>query len=595
MDRIGILVGTAATAAVAAVAGYAMLRRSKQAYTLLKDLPPGVEDFKGSSTLGPFQGARDVVKRAKCWLKVLLEYPRLVATFEEHSKNGWFQYGTPPATFADLGNHSATAELLSLRQHLQFKSTLEFQADHAVLPTYLPIEEGAAAAVGSVALAAAELFELRTGRAQRCVVSQSGAGLTTAQYLFIYVQPTGQWGGLHGFDGTMAAEGTVKPQRKAYECKDGRWIFLHGGFPKLKKGLTDFLECKCSVPEMAAACKKWNALELETAMQAKGLAATMCRTPMEWRASEQGRAIEQLPPIVMEPLRYLDGADMLAAGGPRLLASKAARPLSDILVVDFSHVIASPVVGRTLVDHGATVIKVISHERPRREMFDCETNHGKRTLCVELSTEAGRQKLWDLLKVADVLIDGFANQALSRKGFGMAEVLQRNPHLVYLDLTCFGHVGPLSHGKGFQQNANFAAGVAGIEDEELLGYQLVSQIDYCTGYMGAYAVILGLIERQQAALKGKATAGVVVHTSLCQAATWMAKLGARAPSRLDWLCRVTRLLWFSDRRSETVADLTYIPPSAAVRMSITPPRRHGFERWWPDDAPTDDLVVAPAK
>ena len=46
MDRIGILVGTAATAAVAAVAGYAMLRRSKQAYTLLKDLPPGVEDFK---------------------------------------------------------------------------------------------------------------------------------------------------------------------------------------------------------------------------------------------------------------------------------------------------------------------------------------------------------------------------------------------------------------------------------------------------------------------------------------------------------------------------------------------------------------------
>ena len=37
-------------------------------------------------------------------------------------------------------------------------------------------------------LAAAELFELRTGRAQRVVVSQTGAGLTTAQYLYIYVQ-----------------------------------------------------------------------------------------------------------------------------------------------------------------------------------------------------------------------------------------------------------------------------------------------------------------------------------------------------------------------------------------------------------------------
>ena len=109
-------------------------------------------------------------------------------------------------------------------------------------------------------------------------------------------------------------------------------------------------------------------------------------------------------------------------------------------------------------------------------MFDCETNHGKRVLTVELNTEGGRQKLWDLLKVADVLIDGFAGEALARKGFDKESVLTRNPHLVYLNLTCFGHEGPLKTGKGFQQNANFAAGVAGIEDEELLGYQLVSQI-----------------------------------------------------------------------------------------------------------------------
>jgi len=225
---------------------------------------------------------------------------------------------------------------------------------------------------------------------------------------------------------------------------------------------------------MGAACMKWKAADLETAMQKAGLAATMCRTPAEWRASEQGKAMAELPPIVMEPIQY-------AKSTPRVLPAKAARPLSDVLVLDFSHVIASPVVGRTLTDHGATVIKVVSHERPRREMFDCETNHGKRTLVVELSTEAGRQRLWELLAVADAVIDGFANSALARRGFPVAEVLKRNPHLVYLDLTCFGHVGPLSHGKGFQQNANFAAGVAGIEDEELLGYQLVSQIDYATG------------------------------------------------------------------------------------------------------------------
>ena len=305
-------------------------------------------------------------------------------------------------------------------------------------------------------------------------------------------------------------------------------------------------------------------------------------------APRQGKAIGSLPPVVIEPIKYLDGADAAPA---RLLPPKAARPLSDVIVVDFSHVIASPVVGRTLADHGATVIKVVSHDRPRREMFDCETNHGKRTLVVELSTEEGVRQLWDLLKTADVLIDGFANAALARRGFSTAEVLKRNPHLVYLNLTCFGHVGPLSHGKGFQQNANFAAGVAGIEDEELLGYQLVSQIDYATGYLGAYAVILALTERQLAAKNGKSVAGVLAHTSLCQAAMWMATFGARAPGRFEWISRVTRLLWLSDRRSTTVQDLTYLPPDTAVRMSITPPKRHGFERWWPDDAPTDDLVV----
>ena len=76
---------------------------------------------------------------------------------------------------------------------------------------------------------------------------------------------------------------------------------------------------------------------------------------------------------------------------------------------------------------------------------------------------------------------------LERFGFSKRAVLRRNPHLVYLDVSCFGHVGPLAHGKGFQQNANFATGVATVDDESLMGYQLVSQIDYATGFLGAPA------------------------------------------------------------------------------------------------------------
>ena len=69
-------------------------------------------------------------------------------------------------------------------------------------------------------------------------------------------------------------------------------------------------------------------------------------------------------------------------------------------------------------------------------------------------------------------------------------------------VSCYGHVGPMSARKGFQQNANFATGVGTVEDEALLGYQLTSQTDYATGFLGAAGAILALTERQLAAERG---------------------------------------------------------------------------------------------
>ena len=443
--------------------------------------------------IGGLRNLGDYFKRAGLWFSLLVEYPQVRKVFSMHKADGFFDYGTVPQKFKALGEHDAMDRLLSMRRRPRaepFKSELIFVDDGAVLPTYLPVEEGAAAALGACALAAADLYEARTGRAQEVKVRQSGSGLMTASYLYCYAQPSGEWAGCHGYDQTMAAEGTVKPHRKAYECKDGRFIFLHGGFPKLKKGLTDFLGCACTVDDIAAKCAQWDVDQLEMAMQRKGLCATKCRTPKEWRESEQGKVVLGLPPLCFQPMR--GGSKR----GARALPDRAARPLSDVIVVDFSHVIASPVVGRTLADYGATVIKVVSQDRPRRELFDAETNHGKRTLTLELDTPEGKRRLWDLLATADVIIDGYSEGVLERLGFSKGAVLRRNPHLVYLSVSCFGHVGPLSFGKGFQQNANFATGVASVEDEELMGYQLVSQIDYATGFLGAYGVLLALIHRK---------------------------------------------------------------------------------------------------
>ena len=96
-----------------------------------------------------------------------------------HAAEGFFAYGAPPGRFRDLDKHVATQQLLALRAARAdgpFGSTLTFAEDFPVLPTYLPIEEGAAACLGVLGLAAADLHELRGGGPQTVTVS-SRAGL----------------------------------------------------------------------------------------------------------------------------------------------------------------------------------------------------------------------------------------------------------------------------------------------------------------------------------------------------------------------------------------------------------------------------------
>ena len=516
--------------------------------------------------------------RVRTWWRLLREYGSMKRVYAAHAAQDFFVYGTPPARYEDLGSHVAFAQLEALRARKNdggaFASTVTFAGDFPVLPTYLPIEEGAAACLGILGLAAADLHELRGGSPQEVTVRQSDAGLSTAGYMFLDVEPDGNYGGCKGFEGTIDQEGKVNPVRKAYEAGDGSHVFLHGGFPKLKRGILDFLDAAPTVESIGAAVKKWKGADLEAAMQAKQLAVTLCRTPAEWRASPQGRVVAALEPVTFSR------AEGDHAGHVRRL-KPGVRPLSDVIVVDFSHVIASPMVGRTLADFGATVFKVVTKKRPRRALFDEETNNGKQPLELDLADAADLARLWSLLDAADVLVDGYTEGALAKFGLDEAAVFARCPHLVFLRVSCYGHDGPLSAAKGFQQNANFATGVGTIADEDLLGYQLTSQTDYATGFLGAFGVVRALTERQLAAERGE-LAPMRVRASLCQAATWMAQFGARLPTFRDYAKRITRLLFKLDGRMRVDGNLKYLP--LALTMSETPPARvTGFARWWTDD------------
>lgn len=131
-------------------------------------------------------------------------------------------------------------------------------------------------------------------------------------------------------------------------------------------------------------------------------------------------------------------------------------PLAGLRVVEFAGIGPGPLCGMLLADLGAQVIRLdrlapsgLGIERPPR--FDLLLR-GKRTLKLDLKTEAGVALARALLRQADALIEGFRPGTMERLGLGPEVCLQDNPCLVYGRVTGFGQQGPLAHAAGHDLN-----------------------------------------------------------------------------------------------------------------------------------------------
>jgi hypothetical protein len=87
---------------------------------------------------------------------------------------------------------------------------------------------------------------------------------------------------------------------------------------------------------------------------------------------------------------------------------------------------------------------------------------GKRTYSLDLTKDADKKHLDDLIQGADVIMQGFRLGSLERKGFGLEDIVEmskkRNKGAVYLDLNCYGADGYYAERPGFQQIADAATG-----------------------------------------------------------------------------------------------------------------------------------------
>ena len=182
-------------------------------------------------------------------------------------------------------------------------------------------------------------------------------------------------------------------------------------------------------------------------------------------------------------------------------------PLDDVLVVDLSRALAGPHATMMLGDLGARVIKVeapghgddtrgwgppfVGDPRTTRQStYFLSANRNKESITLDLKDEADRDVLLRLVDRADVLVENFRTGVLERLGLGIEALQQRNPRLVVLSITGFGHDGPEGGRAGYDQIAQGEAGLmsltgSGPDDPQRVGVPIA---DLLAGMYGAYGV-----------------------------------------------------------------------------------------------------------
>ncbi|SEK03747.1 formyl-CoA transferase [Sphingomonas sp. OV641] len=141
---------------------------------------------------------------------------------------------------------------------------------------------------------------------------------------------------------------------------------------------------------------------------------------------------------------------------------------SGIRVLDMGQIYNGPYCGLLLALLGADVIKIEppGGERLRYRSTDrVEThefmmlNSNKRSIVVDLKTEAGRDLFRDLVCEVDVVIENFAPGAMERMGLPPASLLDLNPRLIYASGKGYGNSGPYAHMSAMDITVQAMAGV----------------------------------------------------------------------------------------------------------------------------------------
>ena len=193
----------------------------------------------------------------------------------------------------------------------------------------------------------------------------------------------------------------------------------------------------------------------------------------------------------------------------------ATHPLTGLVVIDFTHVLAGPACSYYLGLLGTHVIKVESREKGDAIRHRGGTDEaaaaqgmstsyltqgaGKQSIALDLESADDLDVMHRLLAQADIFVENHLPDTMKQLGLNEQAITKRHPHLIHCAMTGYGRGGPQENAPAYDVNIQASCGIMEATGTAESGPIRTGApiLDYATGLSAAFAISAALVEREK--------------------------------------------------------------------------------------------------